>query len=50
MDERPIPNPTGTVADITRVRTVMARRHREQQPQINQASQDTIPGTSSGDQ
>ena len=50
MDVRPIPTPTGTVADITRVRSVMTRRHREQQPQVNQPSQDTLPGAGSGDQ
>jgi hypothetical protein len=49
-DERPIPVPTGTVTDITRVRTVMTHRHRESQPQVNQPYQDTIPGTGSGDQ
>ena len=48
--ERPIPKPTGTVADITRVRGVMTHRHREQQPEVNQPSRDTIPGAGSGDQ
>ena len=49
-EERPIPAPTGTVADITRVRKVMTHRHREAQPQVNQPYQDTLPGTGSGDQ
>lgn len=50
MEERPIPVPTGTVSDITKVRSVMSHRHREQQPQVNQPYQDTIPGSGSGDQ
>lgn len=45
-----IPKPTGTVNDIKRVRTVMSSRHREEQPQLNQPEQDTIPGEGSGDQ
>lgn len=45
-----IPEPTGTVADITRVRTVMVPRHREQQAQLNQPYLDTLPGAGSGDQ
>lgn len=48
--ERPVPKPTGTVTDITRVRSVTSHRHREQQPQLNQEYLDTIPGTGSGDQ
>ena len=48
--ERPIPKPTGTVSDITRVRGVMSHRYRETQPQVNQPAQDTIPGAGSGDQ
>ncbi len=48
--ERPIPKPTGTVADITRVLGVMSHRHREQQPEINQPYRDTVPGAGSGDQ
>jgi hypothetical protein len=48
--ERPIPVPTGTVADITKIRSVTARRFREQQPQINEPSSDTIPGKGSGDE
>ena len=50
MEERPISVPTGTVSDITKVRSVMSHRHREQQPQVNQPYQDTIPGSGSGDQ
>jgi hypothetical protein len=45
-----LPKPAGTVADITRVRSVMPPRHREQQPQLNQPYLDTLPGTGSGDQ
>jgi hypothetical protein len=45
-----LPKPTGTVTDITSVRTVMSPRHREQQPQVNQPYLDTIPGAGSGDQ
>lgn len=48
--ERPIPKPTGTVADIIRVLGTMSHRFREQQPAINQPYQDTIPGAGSGDQ
>lgn len=47
---RPIPVPTGTEAEITRMRKVIAHRMREQQPQINQPSSDTVPGEGSGDQ
>lgn len=50
MDERLLPEPTGTVTDITKIRTVMAHRFREQQPQMNQPSSDTLPGEGSGDQ
>lgn len=50
MTERLIPLPTGSVTDITRVRTVMSHRHREDQPQVNQPEQDTVPGEGSGDQ
>lgn len=42
--------PLGSVADITRVRLAMTPRHREQQPQLNQPYQDTLPGAGSGDQ
>ena len=48
--ERPIPLPQGTVEDITRIRSVTAHRFREQQPQMNEPSSDTIPGKGSGDQ
>ena len=48
--ERPIPTPTGTVADMTRIRRVMARRYRETQPQINEVAQDTLAGQGSGEQ
>jgi hypothetical protein len=48
--ERPIPKPTGTVADITRVLGTMSHRHREQQPEVNQPYRDTVPGPGSGDQ
>lgn len=47
---RQIPKPTGSVTDITRVRQVMTPRHRDQQPQLNQPYQDTLPGAGSGDQ
>jgi hypothetical protein len=50
MSERLLPTPTGTEDDITRVRTVMVHRFREQQPQVNQPSSDTVPGEGSGDQ
>jgi hypothetical protein len=50
LTDRPIPRPVGSFTDITRVRTVMSHRHREDQPQINQPEQDTVPGTGSGDQ
>jgi len=48
--ERPIPKPTGTVADITRVLGTMSHRRREQQPEVNQPSRDSTPGAGSGDQ
>lgn len=48
--ERPIPKPTGSVADITRVLGTMTHRHREQQPEVNQPTRDTVPGAGSGDQ
>jgi len=48
--ERPIPKPTGTVDDITRIRVTMSHRHRETQPEINQPYRDTVPGAGSGDQ
>lgn len=48
--ERPIPTPTGTIADMTRIRRVMARRYRETQPQINEVAQDTLAGQGSGEQ
>jgi len=50
MTTRDLPNPTGTLADITKVRAVTAHRFREQQPQMNEPSSDTIPGKGSGDQ
>jgi hypothetical protein len=50
MTDRLLAVPVGTVLDITRVRSVTAHRHREEQPQVNQPEQDTIPGTGSGDQ
>lgn len=50
LEERPVPKPTGTVTDATRVRRTMVPRHRETQPQLNQESLDTIPGTGSADQ
>jgi hypothetical protein len=50
MTDRLIPEPTGTVTDTTRVRSVMTPRHRETQPQLNQALLDTVPGVGSGDQ
>lgn len=48
--ERPLPEPTGTVADITKIRSVTSHRFREQQPQMNEPSSDTIPGKGSGDE
>jgi hypothetical protein len=48
--ERPISIPSGSITDITRVRGVMTHRYRETQPQVNQPTQDTIPGIGSGDQ
>jgi len=48
--ERPLPAPTGTVEDITKIRSVMSHRFREQQPQMNEPSSDTIPGKGSGDE
>jgi|694.fasta_scaffold03174_25 hypothetical protein len=42
--------PTGSVADITRIRRVHIPRFREQQPAIGQDLQDTVPGSGSGDQ
>jgi hypothetical protein len=48
--ERPIPKPSGTVADITRVLGTMSHRHRETQPEVNQPTRDTVPGAGSGDQ
>lgn len=50
MSEKLLPTPTGTVADITRVRRVSVRRFREQQPAMGQELQDTVPGSGSGDQ
>lgn len=49
MSEK-LPKPQGTFTDIKRVRTVMTPRRREEQPQVNQPEQDTIPGEGSGDQ
>jgi hypothetical protein len=48
--ERLIPKPTGTVADITRVLGTKANRLRETQPEVNQPTRDTVPGSGSGDQ
>lgn len=48
--ERPLPSPSGTFTDIVRVFRMMAHRHRESQPAINQTSDDTVPGAGSGDQ
>lgn len=42
--------PQGTVTDIKRVRGITVHRHREEQNQVNQPAQDTVPGTGSGDQ
>lgn len=50
MTERPIPKPTGTVQDATRVRRMMAHRQRESYPAINYPDQDTIPGSDSSDE
>ena len=47
---RPIVTPSGSIADITKIRAVTAHRFREQQPQMNEPSSDTIPGKGSGDQ
>jgi hypothetical protein len=43
-------SPSGTAADITRVRRVTIARFREQQPALGQERQDTVPGAGSGDQ
>lgn len=48
--ERLLNMPSGSVSDITRVRSVTAHRFREQQPQVNEPSSDTIPGKGSGDE
>lgn len=42
--------PSGSVADITRIRKVYIGRFREQQPAVGQNLQDTVPGSGSGDQ
>jgi hypothetical protein len=42
--------PSGTVVDIKKVRNITVHRHREEQPQMNQPTQDTVPGAGSGDQ
>jgi hypothetical protein len=47
MDERPIPKPTGTVTEITRIRSITSKRHREQQPDVNYPEKDTLPGKDS---
>lgn len=47
---RQLPLPTGGVDDIKRVRRVYVHRHREEQSQVNQPAQDTVPGEGSGDQ
>lgn len=47
---RPIPNPSGTIEEVQRIRKVTSHRMREPQPQINQPSSDTLPGSGSGDQ
>lgn len=47
---RPIPKPSGTVADATRVLGVMTHRLREQQADVNQPFRDTTPDAGSGDQ
>lgn len=49
-DVENLPTPTGSVADITRVRSVTVHRFREQQPQMNEPASDTLPGQGSGDQ
>jgi hypothetical protein len=46
---RPIPEPSGTVVEITRVRRYTIARHRETQPYINYPNYDTIPGDDSKD-
>ena len=50
MAERPIPKPTGTVQDATRVRRMMVSRQRESYPSINSPDQDTVPGADSADE
>lgn len=45
-----LPKPTGTITDIKKVRGITVHRHREEQNQLNQPSQDTVPGEGSGDQ
>lgn len=49
-EEALLPTPSGTVADITRIRRVSIGRFREQQPAMGQELQDTVPGSGSGDQ
>lgn len=46
---RPIPKPSGTADDITRVRTHTVERFREMQPAINYPNYDTVPGADSKD-
>lgn len=50
MIDNGISPPAGSVADITKTRSVMSHRYREEHPQINQVFQDTLPGKGSGDQ
>jgi hypothetical protein len=50
MTERPIPKPTGTVQDATRVLRMMVKRQRESYPSLNAPDQDTIPGADSADE
>lgn len=49
-DERPLVLPSGSVTDIHKVRSITVHRHREEQSQMNQPLQDTVPGEGSGDQ
>lgn len=47
VEERPIPRPSGTITDITRIRRTMANRKRNEYPSVNFPEQDTIPGADS---
>jgi hypothetical protein len=50
MTDRPLSAPTGSVQDISIIRRMMVKRHREQQPALNYPDQDTIDGADSSDE